>query len=106
MYFALTHAILAYESILHDKEKSFFPNNNVWKSIETISESFSDQERLIASLFSRLIKKYITLKAEKVDEAVKEDDENEFIALIVGIVDKNKPLSKKEMDVAVKNYLP
>lgn len=48
MYFALTHAILAYESILHGKEKSFFPNNNVWKSIEIISESFSDQERDVA----------------------------------------------------------
>lgn len=106
MYFALTHAILAYESILHEKEKSFFPNNNVWKSIETISEAFSDQEALIAQRFSRLIKKYITLKAEKVEETVKEDDENEFITLIVEIVDKNKPLTKKEMDIAVKNYLP
>ncbi|KAL4444762.1 hypothetical protein ABPG74_015970 [Tetrahymena malaccensis] len=105
VYYSLISTIQAYFYIVNGKQKLLFPDNNLYKVLSNIKINFKDEEKLATTL-ENLLKKYTNLKQQQVKTTNKESDENFFIEYLKQIVEKNKPLQKKQAELIEKDLKP
>lgn len=79
---------------MHEPNKFIFPPSSIWETLEEVKK-VSESKKDIAELIGALLKKWITLKSEGIEESERNEEETKVLDFIVTIVDLHKPLQKK-----------